>query len=250
MDDASGPYDSPRFGGETHLEPNPGPAKTLGILNVVFACGLLLCGTCYGFYTVLFSAMSPMIAAQQQAAEAEHQARLREQQQAAPTDEERAAIQAQIDAADQRKSPDISDVAKIWGLQEPIVIGFYMTDVASGLILNVVMLIVGGGLLGLREWGRKGGVFLSAFKLLRLVVLYGFAIAVVAPQQASLMVEGAAEFARQMPPRAGQPPPGAETAAVYGMLIAGALAVMVLGAIYPAISLWLLTRPGVKAAMR
>ena len=58
--------------------------------------------------------------------------------------------------------PAMPDTRKMSGLDNPTVWGFYVVDAVSGLVLNILMLIVGCGLLGMREWARQGGVMLSA----------------------------------------------------------------------------------------
>jgi hypothetical protein len=254
MEQTPGPYDSPQYSGDSQVEPNPGPVKTIGILNIVFACGLLLCVSCYGIYTLMFAAMNPAMQAAQVQAMAERQERidkLKEELANSNDATRRAELQGQIDALENTPMQPMPDTTKMSGLSDPMVLGFYIADAASGLILNLVMLIVGIGLVGVREWGRQGGTILSIVKIVRLVVLYGVGIAVIAPVQGGLIADGLVEMMKQMPNRQAVQPPAQQLGTAYTMMLTGYfVAIMILGAIYPAISAWVLTREGAKAATR
>lgn len=253
MEQIPGPYDSPHFSGDLQAEPNPGPLKTLGVLNIVFSCGLLLCVSCYGFYTFMFAAMNPAMQAAQAQEKAERQQSIDDLKQKIDQEtdaDKRVELQEELDDLEARPDPVMPDMRKMSGFKDTKVLAFYIVDTASGLILNLLMLIVGCGLLGLREWGRRGGVVLSAIKLIRLVVLYGIGVAVIAPLQGEYIADGLLEIVKQMPQRQQAPqPPAGELAKVYTVMLTGSfLATMLLGAIYPAISLWVLTRDSAKAA--
>ncbi|MBL9121991.1 MAG: hypothetical protein JNG90_00030, partial [Planctomycetaceae bacterium] len=93
----------------------------------------------------------------------------------------------------------------------------------------------------------------AGLKIARLVLVYGFAIAVVVPLFAAMMGEMMEKTMSSMPQRAGGPPPAAQfgqgIAMFYGFaLSAGAVLMVLVGMIYPLIMLWVLTRPKVKAA--
>src|SRR5947208_3402060 len=97
----SQPDDRERDPGAHHwVRPNPGAAKTIGILNVIFASLLLLCLVCMSLQLVMQSAMGPMMAAQQaqmqQAMQAQRQQQLQQlktQEDNAVNEEDKAKIQ-------------------------------------------------------------------------------------------------------------------------------------------------------------
>jgi hypothetical protein len=234
------------------VEPNTSTPKTIGILNIVFASLLMLCGGCYGIQLIAQSAMAPLVEAQQQQAqvmiEAEHKDEIRkleEQAKAALTKEEKEALQSQIKAKQAQPVPKIPNISKY--SREPHLIGYYAADLGSGLILNFLMLIAGVGLIRFREWGRILGMWVAGFKVLRLIVLYTVFIMVLVPVFAKMMLEMFDEIA-QGAPAAGMPP-AAQMATMMGTWFSvAAIAMIVLGSIYPAIALWLLSRPRTKAA--
>ena len=55
------PYQGPQEASSrdaSYLEPAVGTPKTFGILNIIFASLLMLCGMCYGVYVGMFAAAS------------------------------------------------------------------------------------------------------------------------------------------------------------------------------------------------
>src|SRR5690348_8907338 len=90
-------FDDPRFA-EGYVTPNPSSPKTIGTLNIVFGSALLLCGGCYGFYTVLMSQMAPTMGQAVQAqVEAERSAqieKLKDREDEAESDEEKQELRA------------------------------------------------------------------------------------------------------------------------------------------------------------
>ena len=76
-------------------------------------------------------------------------------------------------------SPDV-DFVKL-GLQDPRYIGHFGIDLASNLILNLLMFIAGIGLIRVKEWGRTLGVWVAALKIVRLLALTASMIVVVVP---------------------------------------------------------------------
>jgi hypothetical protein len=238
------------------VEPKPTTAKVIGILNIIFASLLLLCGLCAGFYVLIFSSMGPLLAGQQPQLQRQWEAamqdgirKLEDQEKAARAEQEKKRIQDQIKILKETKfkAPDFSKLLgdqRIWG--------YYLVDVVTGLILNVLMLIAGIGLVALSEWARKLGIWVAGLKILRLVGLYGVYILVIVPIQTDQFVAFIKEVEEAMPPAARGPGVKAITPqqmAGFGALLTGyAIAIAVAGVIYPIIALCLLTRPGVKAA--
>src|SRR5262249_43401668 len=129
--------------------------------------------------------------------------------------------------------------------------GFYLVDVVTGMILNVLLLISGIGLVRLKEWGRVTGLWVAAIKIARLVVIYSINIVVIVPIMTKQFADMFEDIARAAPPgpRGAGAPAMTEVGPAMGtMMTAAAIGIMIVGSIYPAIVLWLLSRPGVKAA--
>jgi hypothetical protein len=242
--------DLPRAG----VEPKTTTAKVIGILNIVFASLLLLCGLCMGFYVLIFSSMGPLMAGQQpqlqkrlEQLRQDQIRKLEAEEQAAATDQEKRRIREQIRLV-QAQPIKIPDMSKLLGDQR--VWGFYLVDVLTGLILNVAMLVAGIGLVCLSRWGRTLGIWVAAIKILRLVVLYGLFIVVIVPIQTQQIIAFFEEIEKTLPPggRGGAAATRGDLAAFGAMMTGYAIGLVITGVIYPIIALILLTRPGVGAA--
>lgn len=238
------------------VEPNTGIPRTIGILNIVFGVLLLLCGVCSGLNVVTQSAFGPMIAAQQkqvqQALEAERQAKLKklqEQEEAAEDEEQKAAIRAQHKLVQAQPVPVVPDTSKF--MTAPGLQSYMIADALSGIMLNVLMMISGIGLLAFKEWARVVALWVAAVKILRLAALYGYFALAVAPVMAQQFRAMFEEMAKAAPPgqKAISPEELATISTSMGVMMTGsAIGIMVLGFIYPAVVLILLTRSSVKAA--
>ena len=246
-------------------QPPTSAHKMIGTLNVLFAGLMLLCGACSGVSALMQVAMAPMtegyqktmqetINAQAQKEQDKKIDALKEQEAAATTDEEKAELAAKRQALEDRPPPEIPMADMMAAYRDPRLIGYVIGDIASGLLLNIFLFISGIGLLAARAWARKMGLWVAALKIVRLVVVYGFAIAVVVPVFSEKMGEMMEKMTTQMQQQqpAGAPPMpqiGQTLAAVYGIAMsAGAVLMILFGTVYPIIMLWVLTRPKVKAA--
>jgi hypothetical protein len=237
-----------------------GIPKTIGILNIVFGSLLLLCVICFALSLAMQFAMGPLFAGQQQqfqqVLEAERQQKLQELQnleQAAQNEMEKAAIQAREKALKAQPIPKMPDMTKF--TQDVSLQVYGIADVATGLILNILMVVSGIGLVSFKEWGRRLGLWVAIVKIIRLVALNVFFIVVVVPNMTrafvSMFQEMFEEMAKAAPP--GQRVPGAAEMGQMGtgmgiMYTAFAVGMIILGVIYPVIVLILLSRPHVKAA--
>jgi hypothetical protein len=249
---------------ELWVEPTPGVARTIGTLNIIFGIVLLLCGGCYGASMLWFSAMAPMVHGQQQQAQQQMQAQidaarqqridaLKKQEEETEDDEEWVRLHAERTKLEKQPQAavDFPDPLRMYGLDDPRVMGYYVIDSLTGIALNIAMLISGVALVNLREWGRRLAIWIAAFKIVRLLALYGFYIAVIVPIISARMVEMFEQMNRtvqQAGGPAGAPPVAAMGAGVATAMAAGALFILGGGIIYPIVALILLTRAGVKAA--
>jgi len=260
---AGGHYSSEEPGVYRTASAESGAPKTIDIMNIMFACGLLLCGMCMGLQILGQSLLGPMMAAQQPQFEAEMK-RAREQQIAeleerldtAETEQQEQEIQREIDQLKQMPLPKMPDMTKLWGMNDPRIFGYYAGDVATGMVLNVLLLVSGIGLLSYRQWARKLAIWVAGLKILRLGVLCVVGVVVVAPAMAKNFTAFMEEMEKQMeqaPPQA--PPPGPpqqdmeQVGEAMGTFFAGwSLGMLVLGSIYPVIVLVVLQRDDVRRA--
>lgn len=237
------------------VEPDPSIPKTLGLLNVIFAGLLLLCGGCMGANLIIQLAMMPVMQVQQEqvrvSMDAAHQnqiADLRRKEDAAKDPKEKAALQRRRQTLENQPPPKPPDLTKVGPFGSPQILAYSLTDVFTGLVLNVAMLVAGIGLLNFKEWGRQMGIWVAAIKLARLFLLYGYFIIAIVPTYSKQIME---MFQNVAPAGAGGPQPQqvAEMGSAMGVMMAVSTAGMiVLGAIYPVICLLLLPRASAKAA--
>jgi hypothetical protein len=242
--------------------------KLIGTLNVLFASALMLCGACSGVGLIMQVAMAPMSEEVQKNMQEAMQAQqkqelqkkiddLKAREDAAPTDEEKSKLAAERQALELQPPLELPMADMMGVYRDPIFIGYLAADFTTAVVLNLLLLASGIGLLAAKAWGRKLGVWVAALKILRLVAVYGFALIFVVPVFSQKMGAMMDKFMAQAQQRQQQnqpgappmPPMGKTVGTVYGMLLsAGAVVMMLFGAIYPIVMLWVLTRPKVKAA--
>ena len=236
--------------------PDSGTAKTIGVLNMVFGVCLILCVGCYGASILMQSLMAPAMAVQQEqiqmatkAARDQQILQIIQEERAAKGEEEKARLRAQRKTLEGQVEPKMPDFSHMYGLDNPLVQGYYLTDVVTGFVLNVALLVSGIGLINLKEWGRRLALWVAGLKIARLVALYGFYLVVIVPIVLERMTKGFQELDRAAQQgAAGARPPVAFGATFGTVMAAGAAMMVVLGVIYPIIVLILLSRRGVKAA--
>ena len=142
------------------------------------------------------------------------------------------------------------DTSAMMGLDDPRYLGFILVDGVSGLVLNGFTFASGVGLVNLRAWGARVWRWLAPVKIARLVVVWGGFIVAVAPGMASRMGQAVAKMMQQSASGRRFPTAG-ELSLVYAwMFLAMAIGMMVLGSIYPAVTWWLVGRPGLRSALK
>jgi hypothetical protein len=235
---------------------------TVGVLNIVFASVLMLFSLSLGMYNVTVPmssrAMSQMLKKSEADYEARRQADLKaieEAEKSAATDQERQALELKRKALAARPKWELPvgmDFEKM-GLMGRSVAVFAAVDVSTALVLDLLMLAAGIGLVQRQTWGVRLGLAAAAAKLVRLVLVYGYAALVIIPPFAQGSGRVAFEAMAQQLVAAGQrTPPGLDPAFFTRMYsityTAMAVSMILFGAIYPAISLWFQSRPGARAA--
>jgi hypothetical protein len=249
--------------------PKPVIPRTIGTLNIIFASLLLLCSACGGFAAILMPTF--IQTAQMEMKKTEDLAKakrsaeitkLQEQEKTAQTEAEKAGLkQKRLDLEDRNEIASFSiNPLTMIGMNNPIVHWITVGDLISAMLLNLLMLIAGIGLLRLQEWGRKLGLWIAGIKIVRLMVVYSIMAVVVTPITSKSMsdyfkkIEEVSQ--RQAARRGNAAPPILRqqqitiAKSMAAMQTAQLVVMGVLGSIYPAITLWLLSTPGSRAACR
>ena len=236
--------------------------RALGVLHVAFASCLILFGLCLGAYITALPLIGRIVNQVQKKGEADYAARqkadlkaIAEDEAKATTESEKEALAEQREAIESRPKPQVMasvDFGKM-GWDDPKVRAYYSVELLSGLLLNAAMIATGVGLLRRKRWAITLGIGLALAKIVRLMLVYGYFSVALAP---TIAEKSAAMVGRMMVPQqttAGQAaPPEIDSrplAQTYVSIYAAIPIVMiVLGSIYPAISLWLLARARARSA--
>jgi hypothetical protein len=245
-----------------YVVPQPRIPKVIGILNITFGAGLLMCGLCMGVYVAVLPTM--MKAMTQVTKQAEEQQRaqvktqlgtLEEEEKAAKTEEERIELaRKKQELEDSLKRPTLAptmDMDKM-GLNNPRLVGYMWAEVATGLVMNVALLVSGILLVRFKPSGLRLGLWVAGLKIVRLLLLYSFFIVAIVPWYSRKMAEFAVDMIQQQAPlgrpKGGAPPVDMLIRTYTITYTATGVAVIVAGSIYPLVCLWLLSRPGARAA--
>jgi hypothetical protein len=245
-----------------YVVPNPRIPKTIGILNIVFATGLLACGLCSGVGVVLTPFIGKVTQQAQKTVEAKQQAQrkaviddLVAQEKAAKTEEDKTILRERRKAIESEPEPPsataIMDLSTM-GMKNPKFMGYLWADMLTGIAVNVVMLISGIGLVTRKRWAPSLGTGIAWVKIVRLFLVYGFFAFGVVPGFARVMGTNFAKVMVQQQQAAGAPA-GAMTAdtltKIYTITYTVyAVGLIIFGSIYPAVTIWLLSKPGARAA--
>jgi hypothetical protein len=247
--------------------PNPQIPRTFGIMNLVFGILMFVVGAGYLAITIVAPSFQKQMVAQleqQQAktkAERESKvAELKAKEEAAKTKEEKDTLKDEREALESNIEPDLSAMNEMMGFSvfSDIRLAIYsFSEMITGMILNVLMAISGVGLLGLAEWGRRLGVTVAWLKIVRWVAMIVVTMILILPitvQKAKKMtdsIQTQVQVQAKSAGRAAPPMPMPMLNLGIIMSIAGAVGMFftaLIASIYPALSIWFLTRPPVRAA--
>lgn len=245
-----------------YVPPNPQIPKVLGILNILFASALMICGLCTIFYVSMLPVWGKfMDQAQKQVRAQEDKDRKAALEEIAAAEEEATTEEQKADLKARRKEvenrPRMSATLKMdlssTGLTDRRLAIYAWVEFLTGLTLNLMMMAAGIGLVMRRLWGLRLGMWVAAMKIVRLVLVYGYAALVIVPLVSVGMAKFQMQAIAQQQQAIGKPMPPGFTVETFsrGMSIwfaSCAVAVVVVGSIYPLVSLWLLSRPGARAA--
>ncbi len=257
--DSNDPNDEARLRAPD-AQPATGIPKTIGVLNIIFGALLLMCALWQSLQLLANASFGPMMMAWQQqfqqAMQAERQKQLQqlqEQEKAAQEEKAKAELRNKQKALQAQPIPKMPDMTRF--LRDSTFQAYMIVEVATGMILNILLVISGIGLVGYKEWGRQLALWVAALKIVCLVGFNTYYALVIVPEIADQFTGWFREFfdemAKAAPP--GQKMPGAGEIAQIGtvlgiMLTAFAIGMVLFGVIYPVIVLIALTRPRAKAA--
>ena len=244
------------------IMPKPQVPKTLGILNIIFGVLLILFGSCIIGSQLVAPMFKSVIekAASQQAdiAKTNYEAQLKsldEAEEAATNDEDKATFQAQRDAlvASGPVAPIQPDLSSLDQFKNPTIRTATLLNMGSGIVMNIALIVVGIGLVRLREWGRSFGVILAGVQLVRLVVILVGTLVVVMPVQRAETDKLIAKLEADL--KAGNAPPTAASTLQTTKVMLPLTPILTVGgwlvsSIYPILSIWLLSTAGARAACR
>ena len=256
--------------------PNPQIPRTFGMMNLVFGILLLLMGAgylaMYVFMPTFQKKMAGQMKEQLETAKKSRESKLAElkkteaaakaKEAAAKTKEEtEKAKEATTAAVEERETfennpdPDLSAMTDMMGwniMADPRVAVYYFTEVISGMVFNVAMIISGIGLLGLAEWGRKAGIMVAWLKIVRWVAMTVVIMVLIVPITTEKMDKMMQSVQAQVNVKSGgRPAPVPMVGFGQMMAVMSAVGVVfsaLVASIYPILSLWFLTRPPTRAA--
>jgi len=128
---------------------------------------------------------------------------------------------------------------------------YYVSEIGLGILLNLLMIIAGGGLMALAEWGRRLALGVAWLKILRWVAMTIVTLTLVLPITMERTHKAFAKMDAQVRAGGGAATPMKMTELARISAIAGAISAVVgavVACIYPALTLWFLTRLRARAA--
>ena len=171
--------------------PNPQIPRTFGIMNLVFGILMFLVGAGYIAITIVAPSFQKQMVVkfeQQQAkSKAEREAKVAElkaKEEAAKTKEEKDTLKDEREAVESNVEPDLSAMNEMMGFNvfSDVRLAIYtFSELISGMILNVLMVISGVGLLGLAEWGRRLAITVAWLKIVRWVAMIVVTLVLIVP---------------------------------------------------------------------
>jgi hypothetical protein len=239
--------------------PNPQIPRTFGLLNIIFGVLMLVVGMGYAAWFVMAPTVTKAMQEQMVKQQADMKARrdsqiadLKRQEDAAKTEEEKQSLKAARESVLATPQPDFTAFADLSGMNllgDPRLAIYYFSEVGAGILLNLLMIIAGAGLMAMADWGRRLSVGVAWLKILRWVAMTVVLLVLVLPITMEKMDQAFTKIQQTQPAGAAAPIKSSDlarisaiTGAVFAVL--GAVA----GSIYPALSLWFLTRPSARAA--
>ena len=242
--------------------PNPQIPRSFGLMNIIFGSLLLLIALGHGFwylYTPTFTrqmqARVNKVEADRKASLEDRIAELKEQEAAAKTQEEKESLKDARAAIEKNASVSVvpfGNLSSMNVMSDPRIAAYYAVEVSAAVILNVLMIVSGAGLLGLKEWSRRMAIIVAQLKIARWGAMTLLQMFVVLPRTMEMTQKAMAVAEAQIKARGGgatMPVPMSEFVR-FGMIFAAVWQVFcaIVACVYPALLWWYLSRPPARAA--
>jgi hypothetical protein len=186
--------------------PTPHTAGTIGTLNIIFGFILFV----YSTSSIGTLLMAPALQASTKAMEAAHKdvalqdkrkiiAEVRALADAAENEEVKAVYLRRLEEieATEPRAPALTGMMSM-GFDDPIILAWSVTDAITSMIVNAAMVVAGAGLITLRGWGRRLGVWTAWAKIARLIGVWGIGwIMFVVPHISQKIGEAVEEMMKQ-----------------------------------------------------
>jgi hypothetical protein len=129
---------------------------------------------------------------------------------------------------------------------------YSISELSTAIILNILMIISGVGLLAMAEWARRLAVAVSWLKILRWLAMTVVMFVLILPISMDLAQKTFDKMDQQMRAQSGGRGAAFPFASLAPMtaVFGGVTAVFsaIISSVYPALSIWFLTRPAARAA--
>jgi hypothetical protein len=241
--------------------PNPQIPRSFGLMNITFGALLLLAaigyGVTYAYAPIIqkqFSMPMNQLQEKQKSDRAAKIAELKAQENAAKTAEEKKSLAEERAAVEARVVPDLSAFDELQNLNaynEPRLAIYYILDVSTAVILNILMIVAGAGLMGLREWGRRLAIWVAQLKILRWFAMVVGSMVVIVPITMERTQKAMAALEAQIKVGGRGALPFSLSGLTRWSLMAGVVFMIfaaIVASVYPAMMWWYLSRPAARAA--
>ena len=161
--------------------------------------------------------------------------------------DERAAIESKV-VVDLSAFDDLQNMT---AYNEPKLAIYEIFDISTAVVLNVLMIVAGGGLMALKEWARRLAIWVAGLKILRWVLMIVGSMVLIIPMTLDRTEKAMAVVEAQIKASGSGAPPFSMTQVARWSLMAGVVFMVfgaIVAAVYPAMMWWYLSRPAARAA--
>lgn len=242
--------------------PNPQIPRSFGLMNIIFGSLLLLTALGHGFwylYTPTFTRqMQERVKQVEDKAKSERDekiADLKKQEAAAKTKEEKETLKDERVELEKNIGVNVMPLSEFTGMNvmaDKRIAAYYAVEVSAAVVLNVLMIVSGAGLLGLREWARRMAIIVAQLKILRWLAMTVLMMVLVLPVSMEFSQKAMAAVEAQIKAQgagAAMPVPMSEFIRL-GMIVSAVWQVFcaIVACVYPALLWWYVSRPPARAA--
>lgn len=239
----------------------PPDSAPFGLMNIIFGSILLLTAIGYGAFYIYapiiqkqFQSPITQIQEKEKADRAAKIAELKASEAAAKTEDEKKALAEERAAIESKPLVNFSalqDLQNMTAYNEPKLAIYEIFDISTAVVLNVLMIVAGGGLMGLKEWARRLAIWVAGLKILRWVFMVLGSMVWLIPMTLDRMEKAMAAVDAQIRSSGGGVPPFSMAQVTRWSVMAGAVIMVfsaIVASVYPAMMWWYLSRPAARAA--